>query len=298
MVLGPEIGRGNRAIVFGWLGDGADADTGDATELIATELIAKVPLDATPDKWILMESRYADSAGHSVAARQGTGVRVPATAGTRSVHGRTVSLNERIDGPSMWERLGRGSDSGVECGRSLAAIELALFSATPSAALPQQHDRLATKIRLAAKRLDRPGLNIAVELLEQCREEDGGRWGLCHGDLHLRNVLLSDGEAVVIDWFDASRGTLGLEVARTLLLLDRSVGHTGPDAVSPDALADVRSSYLEAIAASGALAGDRIDEWLLVQAVARLSERVAAEPVPDLDALESRLGEWASLRRR
>jgi len=176
--LGHVIARGTRSTVYQW---GDDA-------------VIKVPHADTPDAWIDYEATYT-------AAVHAVGAPVPRVLGVERLGGRPASVFERIHGPSMWSVVVGDPMACDGMARVLAELQRRLFDVVPPVALPSQRDRLASKIRLAARTVD-PTAARALALLDTV----AGPGRLCHGDLHPDNVLVVERGPVVIDWFDAARG--------------------------------------------------------------------------------------------
>jgi hypothetical protein len=103
--------------------------------------------------------------------------------------------------------------------------------------------------------------------------------------------MANDGP-VIIDWFDAARGSHIADIARTSLLMSmRAHGPKGPGhlpGAEPDMLDRVRDSYLDAITDLVAPRPDDVRRWEAVMAVARIAEGIAT------DALVAIWGEWRS----
>src|SRR4051812_17557352 len=153
--LGDIVARGTRSSIHAY-GRGA---------------VVKVPHPSTPAGWIRSEAQYAD------AARAG-GAPVPRLLGIEEMSGRTASVWERAEGTSMWQQVVDRPQRSVELGRLLADIQLALFELVPPVSLPNQHDRLVSKIRWSAATVD-ASLARALDLLPA----RVGQPRLCHGDL-------------------------------------------------------------------------------------------------------------------
>lgn len=82
---------------------------------------------------------------------------------------------------------------------------------------------------------------------------------LCHGDYHIKNVILSEDQLCVIDWVDASAGDPLADVCRSYVI------YMGVS----EALA---KAYLAEYCAQKGLAEEAVLAWLPVIAGARLSE--------------------------
>ena len=177
-LLGDVVARGSRSLVHAY-GRGA---------------VAKVPKPATPASWILFEAEF-------VEAVRAVGAPAPSLLGIEQVSGRPASIWERVDGPSLWQQVVDRPDRSVDIGRTLADVQLALFEFVPPVTLPDQRDRLISKIRWSAANVD-SSLALALDLMPART----GTPRLCHGDLHPSNVIISQSGPVIVDWFDASRG--------------------------------------------------------------------------------------------
>jgi thiamine kinase len=249
--LGDVVARGTRSLIHAF-GNGA---------------VIKVPHLSTPADWILAEANYSE-------AVRSVGAPVPRLLGIESIGGRPASVWERIDGPSMWQHIIDRSDLSADLGHLLADIQLELFALVPPVTLPGQRDRLVSKIRLSAAKVD-ARLIRALEVLPTA----AGPPRLCHGDLHPSNVVLSERGPVIVDWFDASRGDPIADVARTCLTI-RGDGATAPrhlPGADGRTLALLTDAYLARLRAQLEIDAGLLDRWQAVQAVARMSEGVTRE---------------------
>ena len=250
--LGEQLAMGSRSAVFAW---GRDA-------------VAKVPFESTPEEWILFEARYA-------AAVLQCGAPAPRFLGIETISGRAASIYERVYGRSMWEHMIEQPALVPAYARSLAELQVNLFSLVPSVSLPALRDRLMCKIRRAAALAD-PALLVALDLV---RSDTPSR--LCHGDLHPGNVIISSDGPVLIDWFDVARGDPIADVARTSLLMSaRAHGAAGPGHLpgsDPDMLDVARSCYLDAVTDLLEVDPDGLRRWEAVVAVARVAEGIATD---------------------
>jgi aminoglycoside phosphotransferase (APT) family kinase protein len=255
-LLGDVVARGSRSLVHAY-GRGA---------------VVKVPKPATPASWILAEAAY-------VEAVRAVGAPAPSLLGIETIFGRPATVWERVEGPSMWQEVVDRPDRSAEVGRRLADVQLALFELVPPVTLPNQRDRLITKIRWSAANVD-ASLGLALELLPA--RTDTPR--LCHGDLHPSNVLVSRDGPVIVDWFDASRGDRVADVARSSLTL-LAHGATTPSHLpgsDPRTLAVLTQAYLSRLRESLDIPSGLLSRWQAINAAARLSEGMPPEPLLDV----------------
>ena len=140
-LLGDVVARGSRSVVHAF-GSGA---------------VIKVPKPATPASWIRAEAEY-------VEAVRAVGAPAPALLGMEEIFGRPASVWEHVEGPSLWQQVVDRPDRSAAIGRALADVQLALFDLVTPVTLPDQHDRLSSKIRWSAANVD-PSLAAALDLL-------------------------------------------------------------------------------------------------------------------------------------
>jgi aminoglycoside phosphotransferase (APT) family kinase protein len=253
--LGDIVARGTRSSVHAY-GPGA---------------VAKVPVPSTPEGWIQYEARYAEAA-------RAAGAPAPRLLGLEQIGGRTASVWERVDGTSMWQLVVDRPGRSGELGRMLADVHHALFMLVPPVTLPRQRDRLVSKIRRAAATVD-PSLARALAALPA---QAAAR--LCHGDLHPSNVILGRDGAVIVDWFDASRGDPVADVARSSVTL-LSDGASAPPHLpgsDPATLGALTGAYLARLRERLDFDDDLLARWEAVSAVARLAEGVPRGPLLDV----------------
>jgi aminoglycoside phosphotransferase (APT) family kinase protein len=252
-LVGEVVARGSRSVVHAY-GRGA---------------VIKVPRPATPSSWIRSEAEY-------VEAVRAVGAPAPSLLGMEEVFGRPASVWERVDGPSLWQQVVDRPERSADVGRTLADVQLALFELVPPVTLPDQRDRLVSKIRWSAANVD-ASLGVALELLP-ARD---GTSRLCHGDLHPSNVIVSKHGPVLVDWFDASRGDRVADVARSTLTLLGDGATTPSHLPGSDrrTLAVLTEAYLSRLQESLHIAPDLLSLWQALGAAARLAEGVSREPL-------------------
>ena len=87
---------------------------------------------------------------------------------------------------------------------------------------------------------------------------------LCHGDLHLFNLIMGGEKITIIDWVDASAGDFRADVYRTYLLYSQySI--------------DLANKYVQLYCEESGIERIEIFQWAPIIAAARLSESVSTE---------------------
>lgn len=156
-----------------------------------------------------------------VAGLEHVGYRVPA------VHGRILTADDRVgivfdtvDGEEMLGALGSTPWRIASFARCLATVHAAVNAdrhAADLSALPRFVDRVERQISEAGSLLGdlAEPVRRRFDLLVDLEETDV----LCHGDYHPGNLLMGDTDPAVIDWTNATRGPVGMDVAMTTVLL-------------------------------------------------------------------------------
>lgn len=233
----------------------------------------KIPNAEVPRAWLHEELRLTLSVTRA-------GAPVPGGARLEQVDGQDALVVRRVDGPSMWEQMVAEPDRVDEFAEELARVQVELVELPASFELPSQRDRIESKIRRAAAEHG-SALRGVLERLPA----DLGPLGICHGDLHPRNVLMAERGLLLVDWFDASRGVLAAEVARTVIMLEDSEVFDGEiDSGFAPMLREFCRRYRDAACSLGSLDRELVDAWVLAQGVARLAEGFGSHRLPGLFA--------------
>ncbi len=239
-VLGEPVGDGVRAVVY----------------RIDGNRVVKLAKPATSSDWIRYEARYGEAV-HQCGA--------PSPGGTCIIEigGEAGLVTDYISGPTLWSELVEAPERADELGRLLADVQQEVFRTRSTFALPSISDRLRAKLAKVGSTF-----GLDVEPMSSWLDRPGPH-GLCHGDLHPYNLILSGAGPVLVDWFDVGIGVATAEIARTAVLLSERQGEP-----AIEALAD---SYLRAARTSANFVDEDFTHWVLVQRTARLSEGFGIE---------------------
>ena len=232
---GPLIGAGKEAEVFA---------SGDLV----------VKRYRSPDK---KGSAFREAA--ILAAVESLGLPVPSVRDVRQVDGRWEIVMTRAKGPSFGELAERERHRVPEILAGMVALHRRIHAA-PGAQLANLKRKLAAGIGRAEGMLGAARTRRLLDGL--AARPDGDR--LCHGDFHPLNIMGTVGNAVIVDWLDASCGDPVADVCRTYVLM------------RPHAPKEV-SAYVDAYCAAAGISRDAVLAWLPFVAASRLSEGVAEE---------------------
>jgi len=228
--------------------------------------ILKLYYDWCPPSWLEHEVRVAQVI---VAA----GIPTPAFGETVEVNGRRGIVYERVQGVSMLQDLNTHPWTIFRHVRALAELQMQYQQICVPGLIPYRAS-LRYSINNAPQLSDDERAR-ALNLLETLPDGDG----LCHGDFHPGNIIISPCGPIVIDWMTAVSGSPWADVARTCLLLT-----VGPKAAGDQLSPFVRifinlyhDTYLKRYKALRADDSNELQRWMPVIAAARLNERIEPE---------------------
>src|SRR5262249_42177673 len=146
-------------------------------------------------------SQSADREIAALGALAGDAGLAPRVLGRTTIDGRSGILLERVSGPDLLSLVGSRPWLLGRAGRVMAEVHLRLHDVAAPPDLPDLRTELAYRIR-SAPNLPADLAAYALSILDGLPSGDR----LCHGDLHLGNLLGGLRAPMVIDWGDASRG--------------------------------------------------------------------------------------------
>ncbi len=249
------IARGNTSDIIAWTKD----------------TVVKVLRPEIPRHWAAIEADITRRV-------HGAGLPVPFTDGVIEIDGRPGVILERIDGPTMWQRMKEMPQDVPGLMDTLVALQAELH-ATAVRGLPDLVRRHGSKIDEAVQvsAADRQEAQLLLAAMPRGS-------ALCHGDFHPANIILAERGMVILDWFDAATGHATADRVRSSLLmrapLDRAAMPVHLGGATIGSLDRMHSGYLAALARRGLIDVDEFAQWEAIVAVARMSE-----PVPSGDLL-------------
>ena len=251
--LGALLARGRSAEVF---------DLGDGTVL-------KLYLDASDTGGAHREATVLSALGT-------TGLPLPALIAETVLDGRPGLVLERLAGPDLLSAMGTRPWTVLRAGRSLARAQVAVNELRAPGGLPSVKVGLRDRVARSTH-LDDAERAQVLRMLEA--RADGDR--LCHGDLHLENLLGRSTRPAIIDWSNAGAGPPAADVARSLVIL--GFGEPPVDApvlvrrLTPALRRLVIWRYLSGYRSLRPSSVQDLDEWKVIQAAARLGETTPRE---------------------
>jgi aminoglycoside phosphotransferase (APT) family kinase protein len=236
---------------------------------VGDRAVLKLYLDAS-------NRRGATQEASVLSALRAMGLPVPAVIEEIVLDGRPGLVIERVPGPDMLTTLGRRPWLILRAGPALARAQVAVNDVPAPIQLPSIKLQLRDRITHSSH-LNEAERGQVLRILEA--QADGAQ--LCHGDLHLENLLGTVARPSIIDWSNAAGGPPAADVARSLVILQ--FGEAPPVApvvvqrLAPALRGLVVSSYIRSYKSMrpGYLQG--LDEWMIVQAAARLGETTQSE---------------------
>jgi Ser/Thr protein kinase RdoA (MazF antagonist) len=217
-------------------------------------------------------ARYEASIAEAVG---GLGIGAPSFSGTVMAAGRIGIVEEFVPGPLLLDEiLAAKPKKAFALARKLARTHAAIHEAKCDA-LPRQRDRLSW-LASEAKGID----PFRERILAWLARRDGER-AVCHGDLHVGNVIVSGEDFRVIDWMNAYSGEREGDVLRSYLSI---VTPFTPFPLSPAkriafalykrALAE---AYLREYSEVSGLKARALKTWWPAIAAARIADNVPGE---------------------
>ncbi|HEV2362094.1 MAG TPA: aminoglycoside phosphotransferase family protein [Acidimicrobiales bacterium] len=220
------------------------------------------------DRVALEESALAALAAHGFAA--------PKVVEVVSIDGRPGLAMERVPGTDLLSLLASRPWSLWRAGRSMGSCHAAMHDVVAPPQFPDLHDYNRERV-LAAPGLSEAARGDVLELLGGLPRGDR----LCHGDLHLGNVLGTFAAPVVIDWGNATRGDPVADVARSWVLMRFGEEPPGTPfvirAFAPMLRGRVLASYFAEYRRCRPFAIADLRRWQIVQVAARLAEGIGSE---------------------
>src|SRR5512133_3000895 len=228
--------------------------------------ILKLYYDWCPPNWLEHEARVA-------RVIVDAGIPTPAVGETLEINGRRGIVYERVQGVSMLQDLNAHPWTILRHARALADLQMQYQQICVPGLIPYR-----ASLRYSITNAPHlPGDERAgvLKLLDALPAGEG----LCHGDFHPGNIIISPRGPIVIDWMTAVSGSPWADVARTSLLLT-----VGPKAAGKQLSPLIRlfvslyhDAYLKRYKTLRVDEHNELQRWMPVIAAARLNEKIEPE---------------------
>ena len=147
-------------------------------------------------------------------AARAAGAPAPEVFDEVTLEGRFGVVLQRFDGSTLLQLSRSGAMTPEQTGAVLAALAISVHKIAPPPEVLTLRDTMAGSTRLS----NTLPTNIATGILTLIERLAPGD-GLCHGDLHPGNVIMTVDGPRLIDWGGATRAPAGLDLACCHVLL-------------------------------------------------------------------------------
>jgi len=197
-----------------------------------------------------------------------------------TVDGRFGMVLSRLDGPTLLQLMRSGAMTFGQAGAILASVCLSVHKTPPPPDVISLRDSMDSSLLLSGHIVSKHLATGILALIERLRPGDG----LCHGDLHPDNVIMTADGPRLIDWIGAVRAPAAFDLAISHILLTEFAPEVTDDPERPRAVnAAVQSEYARLAGMSQAALTAAIEPYLPIVCV-----RVLLGPVGSA-ALRERL---------
>ena len=180
---------------------------------------------------------YEVQATHGIFAAGGP---APEMLGVVTREGRFGIVLPRLDGPTLLQATRSGAITREQAGAIMATLCHAVHKTPPPPEVISLRDWIAPGLRSAGGRL--PG-HIATGVRAQIERLPSGG-GLCHGDLHPGNVIMTSEGPRLVDWSSAVRAPAAYDLGVSHIALTELAPEIADDPERPRAVnAALQSEY-------------------------------------------------------
>jgi Ser/Thr protein kinase RdoA (MazF antagonist) len=162
-----------------------------------------------------------------------------------TVEGRFGVVLQRLDGPTLLQLSRSGAMTPEQTGAVLASLAISVHKMAPPPEVFTLRDTMAGSSKLSSTLPKHIATGI-LSLIERLAPGDG----LCHGDLHPGNVIMTADGPRIVDWGGATRAPAGLDLACCHVLLCDLAPESVADPERPRAYHAVMQSEYAQLAGS------------------------------------------------
>jgi tRNA A-37 threonylcarbamoyl transferase component Bud32 len=184
-----------------------------------------------------------------------------------AVDGRFGIVLSRFDGPTLLQLTRSGAVTFEQSGAILATLALSVHKTPPPPAVYFLRDWVDGTLRSTSDRLPQHIVTGVPALLERLSPDDG----LCHGDLHGGNVIMTADGPRLVDWTWAMRGPAALDLGFSHIIHTEIAPHVTDDPQRPHAVdVAVQSEYARLAGLSRAALTAAMEPYLPIVCVIHL----------------------------
>ena len=144
------------------------------------------------------------------------GAPVPEAFGEVTLDGRFGIVLARLDGPTLLQATRSGAVTFAQAGGCLASLALSIHRMSPPPEAFDLRNWMEVALKDLADMVSKPVAAGILALIDRLRQPGDG---LCHGDIHPNNVIMTASGPRLIDWTFAIRAPAALDHSLTHLNL-------------------------------------------------------------------------------
>lgn len=141
------------------------------------------------------------------------GLPMPAVYELKSVEGGTGIISERLKGETLEEYLLRTRDT-KGCAQIMVELQRRFHEVKGAGGVESAHAQLR-RLMLSNEKADTPATTEMIRMLGTMKDGDV----LCHGNIHLSEIVLTEQGPKVVDASDISTGDRLFDIAKTFYLI-------------------------------------------------------------------------------
>jgi Ser/Thr protein kinase RdoA (MazF antagonist) len=176
--------------------------------------------------------RLARHEAHMTRVAFAAGAPAPEVLDVVTLEGRFGIVLERLDGPTLLQLSRSGEMTRAQTGATLASLNLSVHKTPASWEVLHLRDWIDDALRSVGDVVPPPIATGIRALLARLQLGDG----LCHGDLHPDNVIMTADGPRIVDWTFAVRGPAAYDLARCHILLAEQAPEHADDPERPRAV--------------------------------------------------------------
>jgi hypothetical protein len=184
-----------------------------------------------------------------------------------TLEGRFGMVVSRLDGPTLLQLTRSGAMTFGQAGAILASVCLSVHKTPPPPDVISLRDSMDGSLLFSGGIVPKHIATGILALIERLRPGDG----LCHGDLHPDNVIMTADGPRLIDWIGAVRAPAVFDLAISHVLLTELAPEVADDPERPRAVnAAAQSEYVRLAGISQAALTAAIEPYLPIVRVRAL----------------------------